>query len=434
MMTIVKLKRVHTWRVVASSSLLVLIGRYGQADAQPTSAAATARAAREAEVEHGLQARGSKAWSLVATRQSRSGQIIDYVDAKTLYPNAPNAPFATPPPRRAASKAPEVAQALTELETDPSLKPPAGTIPVVRSNFEPYLSGAVPARNLQEYIDTLPKPAPNFSNSRLWGLLRDTRSNIGTGGFINAWNYQQVGSSEMSLLQAGTFCLGSKSSSTMESIEVGLQKSRPLYGDNNVHTFTYFRTAGAATGNRVGGYNLTFQGFVQTAGAPFAPGATVSGPFSAIDGSQYEYQIETELFEGNWWVLANGNWIGYYPTQNSTSVPAAQRITFDLIGSSACSTQWHGEVYDPTPTTWTNADMGSGRFASDGFARAAFIREPWVQLDAATWDWLSAVAPSASPGYDTDCYTVSDIFTNGGTGWTRWFYVGGPGGDNSGCN
>jgi hypothetical protein len=239
----------------------------------------------------------------------------------------------------------------------------------------------------------------------------------------------------MSLVQAASRCDGSSFQTTMEAIELGFQKNPPIYNDSQTHVFTFFRTAGSSVGDRVGGYNTSVAGFISAQGAPFGPGAALnSGTFSTIDGTQYDCQIETQLFEGNWWVFACGSWMGYYPTTNSTSVPSDQRINFDLIGSAACGSDWYGEVADPSPTTWSNADMGSGRFAADGWARAAFVRAPFVQLTTSTWDWHSSTTPLGGAGFDNDCYTASQMFSNGGSGWERWFYVGGPGGDNTGCN
>ncbi|HEU4404129.1 MAG TPA: neprosin family prolyl endopeptidase [Polyangiaceae bacterium] len=389
--------------------------------------------ARRAEVAAFLERR-SRGWDVVATRRSSSGQIFDYVRAETLYPGAPDAPFATPPPLPAGAEAEVagVARARSEFDTDPSLRPPAGTIAVARPSFEPYELGAIGARDLAEYLELAwPKPAPAYVNNRLYGTHRDVRANIGTSGNINLWDYQQVASGEMSLLQTAALCWGTSPSTTLEAIEVGFQKLPSKYDDTTVHLFTFFRTAGGASGDRVGGYNLDVQGFIQAAGA-FPPGAAVS-PFSTPDGTQYECRIEVQLFQGNWWVYACGVWIGYYPTQNST-VAAGSRINFDLIGSGTCEIHWYGEIYDAAPTTWTQADMGSGRFAADGHGRAAYIREPWlIHADGST-SWFSSSVPGTGNGYDPDCYTVSSVFQNGGPSWGRWFYVGGPGGDNPGCN
>jgi hypothetical protein len=78
--------------------------------------------------------------------------------------------------------------------------------------------------------------------------------------------------------------------------------------------------------------------------------------------------------------------------------------------------------------------MGGGGFAAAGWANAAYVREPQLWNTDYTRSALSSSVPSPAPGYDTDCYTVGAIQTNGGPGWANWFYIGGPGGDNTGCN
>lgn len=390
--------------------------------------------ARRSEVAAFLADR-SRGWAIVDTRQTPSSATVDYVRAETLYPQSPGAPFAQPPPLPVKTRLAGIEEGRTEFHDEP-LRAPAGTIPVLRPNFDRYLSGDSKARSISEFLAEIPTPAPSYVNNRLYGSHHDSRANIGTSGSVNLWNYQEVGTGEMSLLQSASLCYGASPNTDLEAIEVGFQKMpfSGLYSDANVHFFTFFRTAGGSTGNLVGGYNLTVTGFIQAAGAPFPPGAAMSSTsYSVIDGQQIECTIMTQLDHGNWWVYGCGSWLGYYPTTSSTSVAAAQRINFDLIGNAACATDWYGETYDPTPTTWTNADMGSGMFPASGYGRAAYIREPFILFSASS-DWFSSSVPGAGPGYDPDCYQVSNIFQNGGSGWTRWFYVGGPGGNNPGCN
>jgi hypothetical protein len=322
------------------------------------------------------------------------------------------------------------------MEVDPRLRPPAGTIPVIRDYFEPYLSGQVKAESLALYIAALTQPSPNHNGNRLYGTHRDVRSNIGTNGYINIWKYTQVSpnaaDNEMSLMQNAVICWGDNPEVSLEAIEAGIQVHPLLYGDSNHHVFTYFRTSGTGTGNLVGGYNEQVQGFKRAIGAPWAPGAAISGE-STIGGSQYDFHFITVLQNNEWWVYAAGVWLGYYPTNGSTSVMASEKIPFDQIHNGACEGQWFGEVADPTPNTWTNANMGSGLFVAGGFGQAAYIREPFLQLTTSSSDWLSSSIPTGA-GHDTDCYDLSAINSNGGSGWARWFYLGGPGGDNTGCN
>jgi hypothetical protein len=85
--------------------------------------------------------------------------------------------------------------------------------------------------------------------------------------------------------------------------------------------------------------------------------------------------------------------------------------------------------------TWavSSANMGSGLFSGGGFGQSAYIREPFLQLTTTTSSWMTSTVPTGA-GWDTDCYDQSGILSNGGTNWVRWFYLGGPGADNAGCN
>jgi hypothetical protein len=113
------------------------------------------------------------------------------------------------------------------------------------------------------------------------------------------------------------------------------------------------------------------------------------GWLSTVGGTQYEslYQIkflpDSGGTNGNWWVGHNGYWLGYYPGKLFGEGPS------NLLASNACEVDWYGEVHDSTPETWTWTDMGSGRFASEGWGNAAYFRDPsYVSLDAAgTWSW-----------------------------------------------
>ena len=100
--------------------------------------AAVIRQAKQREIGDYLQRR-ARGWRVVETRRSPTGTEIDYVAAETMYPDSPQAPFATPPPKRMPSVANGVGRALPETELDARLRPPPGTVPVIRPRFDRYL-------------------------------------------------------------------------------------------------------------------------------------------------------------------------------------------------------------------------------------------------------------------------------------------------------
>ena len=187
------------------------------------------------------------------------------------------------PPRRSG---------FTELELDAALRPLPGTIPVPRYEFKEYVESGGEYSSLSEFIENIPEPTPNVtSDSRLYGAHKSTNSNTRVEGYINLWRYAQVQANQMSLLQSFT---GSSAAGSTEAVEVGFQVSPNQYSDTDLHFFTYFRTNGSAEGNRIGGYNLTVQGFKTIVGAPSVPGAKIdNSTVSTLGGTQYECKIRT---------------------------------------------------------------------------------------------------------------------------------------------
>lgn len=141
--------------------------------------------------------------------------------------------------------------------------------------------------------------------------------------------------------------------------------------------------------------------------------------------------------QGDWWLNHRGNWLGYY---SAGDLP--------LFGSSGegCYTAWYGEVFDPSPTNWTSTNMGSGRFASEGWKKAAYVRNPYYANENGVALWAEGTGSAGdstgvgSGGFlagprDGACYTTSGMLRNAGqSAWERYFYLGGPGGDAAGCN
>ena len=142
-------------------------------------------------------------------------------------------------------------------------------------------------------------------------------------------------------------------------------------------------------------------------------------------GTQYEHRFDIwQDASGNWWVAHNGNALGYYPAN-----------LFTMLNSAACESSWYGEVYDPSPTDWTWTDMGSGELPLAGYGYASYVRDPSLR------DALLGLAaypgdcyPNCSPTpYKDECYMRSPL-TLSPPPWSRFFYLGGPGGDAPGCD
>lgn len=124
---------------------------------------------------------------------------------------------------------------------------------------------------------------------------------------------------------------------------------------------------------------------------------------------------------GNWWIAHNGNTLGHYPAN-----------LFTMLNKASCWSSWYGEVYDPSPANWTWTDMGSGEFDTAGYGYASYVRNPiWRDLLSSPQPPLDAF--SSGP-FVPACYRRSALLMTPEDSWTRFFYLGGPGGGAPGCD
>lgn len=420
-------------RHAGTRSLPLVVAALATLNAAQTLAQSTGesvRAARANEVARFVEREHFSRFAVIATTKGPFGETVDWVDPVDLDPDFHKR--ARPPELSKPALAKNLTNAavpkaaeqvdLAALWNQPSVRGPAGTVPVLRPEYKHYVEGRSAAKSLEEFVASIPVPQP-AGRDRLYNSRSHLATNVGTQGFVSFANIAQVPSDGMSLGQLGLFC--NVGTSNYEGIEVGAQKNQPLYGDSNMHLFTFFRTNGKAQGDRVGGYNLNVAGFVQT--GPFPPGATITMSPSGFS----EMRIRATLFNNAWWVQhvagSTFTWIGYYPIGTG-----ANQIPFDQINNNACDVRWYGEVFDPTPTDWSNADMGNGVHGNTG--GSAYFREMIVETapNGGGGYWY----PTNVPGTSTDaaCYAMGALNSSTSPGWPVWFGYGGPGGDAAGCN
>jgi len=204
---------------------------------------------------------------------------------------------------------------------------------------------------------------------------------------------------EFSLAQVA---LSSRHTGTLQTIEVGWQKSRTLYGDDLSHLFVFYTTNGYTNpGNNLGGYNRKVDGWQQVSHKNFPGDAFVSGS---------ELAIWVHMYGGNWWVNINGDWMGYYP--GSLFAPTGLGIASDTV-------TWYGEILDYRyDNTATYTQMGNGLYAGSS---AAYMRNILVE----SINQQLSYAPTASAD-KPNCYSIESHPTSG-TAWGSYFYFGGPG-------
>ncbi|ONM03810.1 NEP-interacting protein 1 [Zea mays] len=202
------------------------------------------------------------------------------------------------------------------------------------------------------------------------------------------------------------------------------QVSPELYGDSRPRLFTYWTSdAYEATGC----YNALCPGFVQTS-SRIAIGASIS-PVSSAGGAQYDMTLlvwkDPKL--GNWWLSYGDQLVGYWPAQ-----------LFTHLSDHATMVEWGGEVVDTRPGgAHTATQMGSGRFAAEGFGRASYFRNletvdadnslAEVALDAIQTLAEDPACYDIRKAYDDDDDDDDDGQHSARGGWGTHFYYGGPG-------
>jgi hypothetical protein len=392
---------------------------------------------REAEVAAHLERSYFSRFKVAQTTRGPFGEVVDWVDPHELDPlfdeRKPPSDDADAPseiPREAMPEpAPERRVAedkdLYALWSDPAVRGPEGTVPMMRPNFSAYVDGSSGAETLDQFLKMIEKSAPQpAGQQRLYALKWHNTTNIGTQGWIAFTNPSSVSASggTFSLSQLGVMCPGPNEATTRETIEYGVQEFPTKYGDSNLHLFTFFTETGyQSSGDYLGGYNTDVAGFVPT--GTFPPGAVVPDP----PGAYGERRFRAVLSGGAWWIqdwvsASSNQWLGYYPIGPSA-------IDFDYIVNGACRIAWYGEVFDPTETDWTAANLGNGTFGRNN--GSLHFRELIIERSSGGNLWFNGTNNGPT---DTNCYDQSNLFTSSTSGWQVWFRYGGPGGDNTGCN
>jgi hypothetical protein len=297
---------------------------------------------------------------------------------------------------------------------------PQGTVPVVQRD----LTRIHPIGTLQDFLAKgkrpLPHPAPNSDtiipplagSPHEYAATRHPGTCYGSQGNINAWDPYTAHSDEFSLGQVG---MAAGSRGGLQTVEAGHQEYRDLYGDWVPHLFVFYTTNGYSHGgDNQGGYNRDVAGWVQYSRSIYPGG--LSSPLSGYGGTQYIMAVKCQLYQGNWWLRVNGNWIGYYP---------ASLFADPGLRGSASSAGWWGEIVDSASHADSTAtSMGSGNFPSAGWQYAAFMNDVLYQSDTAgsMHDYAPASGWATRPG----CYNIENHFASGTT-WGSYFWWGGPG-------
>ncbi|PSR89566.1 hypothetical protein CEY00_Acc29769 [Actinidia chinensis var. chinensis] len=280
--------------------------------------------------------------------------------------------------------------------------------------------GTIPIRRTKE-TDVLRANSIQKFGRKIRGIRHDTMSSdhehavafvngdeyYGAKASINVWAPRVTDQFEFSLSQL--WVISGSFGNDLNTIEAGWQVSPELYGDNYPRFFTYWTTdAYQATGC----YNLLCSGFVQTSNK-ISIGAAIS-PRSSDSGRQFDIGIMVwkDPKHGHWWLqFGSGLLIGYWPS-----------FLFSHLRSHASMIQFGGEIVNTRSLgSHTSTQMGSGRFADEGFGKASYFRNLQVV------DWDNNLIPLSNLHLLADHPNCYDIRAGRNNVWGDYFYYGGPG-------
>jgi hypothetical protein len=357
---------------------------------------------------------------VVARTKTKGGLELDWVPVETQVregkladPPEEDGPIEVPGDKRRA-------ELLSfELEHEGAERGPKGTIPMVRKPLErirpgiglnDWLAKGTHAKRLAAFDDPRELALPQ-ADAHKYANTSQSVTCYGTEGNINAWDPYLEWSDEFSLGQLG---LSRGSGNGFQTLEVGHQEYRDLYGDWVPHLFVFYTTNNYTDqDDNNGGYNQDVDGWVQYSGT-IHPEA-LSSPLSQFGGTQYIMALKVQLYQGNWWVRVNGHWIGYYP---------ASLYNTGGLRSEASAVGWWGEVVDSGDHAGTTStDMGNGHWPYEGWQHCAYMNNLLYQ--SSTGGAMSKYQGSAWAS-NPSCYGVEQHFNNTGS-WGSYFWWGGSG-------
>lgn len=121
-----------------------------------------------------------------------------------------------------------------------------------------------------------------------------------------------------------------------------------------------------------------------------------------------------DLSTGNWWLQVGTTLVGYWPSALFTH----------LSTGGATKVHWGGEVLNFNFSgRHTTTQMGSGRFPSEGYKKAAYFRS----LGLVSPESPRTINPPNSLSTQADNRNCYDISIGNTRAWGLHFFYGGPG-------
>ena len=354
---------------------------------------------------------------VIKTTKTPSGQILDWIKMESQLPTGQ---IANPPPEidKLVFAQGRLKDQLAKFELEQSTvdRGPEGTVPILRKD----LTNIRVTKSLSDHLskhghktysmqinenDSIEVPGDGAHD---YSYTAQYVTCYGGEGYFSAYSPYTQWSDEFSLLQI----LMRRGNQTVES---GWQDYRDLYGDWVPHLFVYYTTNGySGDGDYIGGYNQDVDGWIQYSSSIY-PG-TLSSPNSVRGGAQYVMFIKYQLYQGNWWLNCNNNWIGYYP---------ASLFSSEGLNLRADKIAFYGEIVDSSSHAGlTQTDMGSGYWPEYRWPWAAYMRSLRYQSNAN--GGMSQYNADTILTSDPNLYDLENHM-NSGTTWNSYFWLGGPG-------
>ncbi|KAJ3498655.1 hypothetical protein NLG97_g944 [Lecanicillium saksenae] len=329
------------------------------------------------------------------------GQIIDWVK-KDIQGN-----IAQPPAALSHSRS------FKKLNLSPfneTTQGPPGTVPIPRSN------GRLPTTKVAPPHGSSRVKARQNANKHWYSSSSQSANSHGSSAALSMFKAYVANNNDFSLLQTAVVHLDVPNVG-IQTVEAGWINYPAQTA--NPHLFSFFTTnAYQSYGDYVSGWNTEYRGWVQYDNE-YYPGMELS-PLSVVGGDQHNLQIQYKLESGNWWLAVNGKWVGYYPASMFVTRGNSAGVT---LADHANTVDWYGEIYQ-SEDSMTTTDMGSGHFASEGYGKAAYIRNILITgTDDRDTDYDGSAGVVVS---DTNRYTIDTHFKSGQS-WGSYFFLGGPG-------
>jgi hypothetical protein len=285
-----------------------------------------------------------------------------------------------------------------------------GTIPMRRITLEdmvrfPTLNEFLHVGKIDDgSLDRRPSRDPGDAARHYYARGVQFVDNLGADAWFNVWS-PTVKPHEESLSQLWVVGGDGK---TKQTVEAGWQVLPDKWKSDQAALFVYFTADGY---DKTGCYNTECDNsFVQVANNVYL--ARGFDHYSATNAGQWGFNLQ-------WKRNANGNWWMYYKGPgNYIPVGYYKKAIFGTgaLASRASKVAFAGEA----STVPSALQIGSGKFASEGWQKAAFVKSAFYIDTSGTSQWAN-LSPQEVVH---ECYTtdIHNIFGD----WGTYLFFGGP--------